>query len=105
MTSHYSSLKEFCEDQAVNDRLGEKEGIIDVGDIPKKYGNNPRFSWVNWIVKSPTPVVIITWIDYVKLTTSTGYTTPSGKSTVHLYIQSKIRNTTFNHNIYYIFCR
>ena len=62
----------------VNDRLRGREGIVDTRNVPQKYGTNPQWSWAIWIVKSPTPVVYITWIDYVKITLSTAFTTPSG---------------------------
>ena len=62
----------------VNERIREQQGFITHHQIPEKYGRNKQTSWVNWIIESPTPIVYITWIDYVKITLSAAFTTPSG---------------------------
>ena len=47
-------------------------------EIPTTYGGRVGSRWVNWMLKSPTQVVYITNIDYVKITIGAAFAKRSG---------------------------
>ena len=61
-------------EQAVN----KKAQVTRHHDIPIKYGGRLGSRWVNWILKSSTPVVYITNIDYMKITLGAAFAKQSG---------------------------
>ena len=47
-------------------------------DIPTTYGGRVGSRWVNWMLKSPTQVVYINYIDYNEITLGAAFAKQSG---------------------------
>ena len=57
-------------------------------DIPTTYGGRVGSRWVNWMLKSPTQVVYINYIDYNEITLGAAFAKQSGiKKRITKYIK------------------
>ena len=56
----------------------KKTDVMRMTEIPIKYGGRPGSRWVNWILKSPTQVAYINYIDYTQTTLGAAFAKQSG---------------------------